>query len=103
MEKDREEWKNKSKKRLKDIALKKIKTTMIGAISAIEEQFGDLWGHGQDNTTKDQEKMRSIWAEVRKKILDIGNNQMANLSSELNQYDVDWQRYQYTILFKDQN
>lgn len=101
MEKDREEWKKKSKERLRKIALKKIQTTMIGAISILEEEFGQLWAHGKNTTNKTEEEMRSIWTEVRKKILDIGNNQMSNLSTELNQYEIDWQRYQYTILFKD--
>ena len=93
-----EKYRLQSKDRLSKIIRKKIETTMIGALSTIEESFGFLWGNGQDEPlTEEQEIMKDLFQDVRSKILDRGNNQARNVDAELSQYDVEWKKYSMTI------
>lgn len=75
-----------SKERLKKIASKKIQTTMIGALDSIEKHLGFLWDD-------DESGLREAYEIVRQEILDRGNDQIRNLSAEIDQYDVEWLRY----------
>lgn len=78
-----------SKERLKKIARKKIQTTMIGALDTIEKHLGFLWG----GDSQDSKQLRDIYEIVRQEILDRGNDQIRNLDTEINQYDIEWLRY----------
>jgi len=90
--------KNKSKDRLSNTMKKKVQTTMIGALSSIEEHIGFLWGHDSDEPlSEDQEKLRQIYEDLRSDVLDKGNAQIRNVDTELSQYDVVWNRYRYQI------
>jgi len=94
-------YKEKSKDRLTKNCKKKIQTTMIGALSSIEDHLGFLWGHKSDEAlSEEQEKMRLIYEELRSDVLDKGNTQMRNIDAELTQYDINWNRYQYQIPIK---
>ena len=94
-------YKEKSKERLNKICKKKLQTTMIGALSSIEEHFGFLWGHESDEPlSEDQEKMRLVYEELRSDVLDKGNTQIRNIDAEFTQYDITWNRYQYQIPVK---
>tara|TARA_E500000075_G_C6692037_1_gene175744 strand:- start:166 stop:495 length:330 start_codon:yes stop_codon:yes gene_type:complete len=85
-----DKYKLDSKDRLSKILKKKIQTTMIGALSSVEEHFGFLWeGEG-----KDKAAMQELYQEIRSEILDKGNNQARNIDAELSQYEVSWLRYQ---------
>lgn len=86
-----------SKERLSKILKKKIQTTMIGALSTLEENFGFLWQTKDGKLTKEQEMMKALYNKVRSEILDKGNNQARNIDAELAQYDVEWLRYSMTI------
>lgn len=87
-----------SKDRLSKILRKKIETTMIGALSTIEDTFGFLWGKGQEEPlTNEQEIMKELYQSVRSEILDRGNNQARNIDAELGQYEVEWKKYSMTI------
>ena len=87
-----------SKDRLSKISKKKIQTTKIGALSSIEAHFGFLWGQDDsEELTPEQEHMKDIYELVRSEILDRGNNQVRNLETELNQYDIKWNRYHLQI------
>lgn len=86
-----------SKERLSKILKKKIQTTMIGALSTLEENFGFLWNTSDGKLTKEQEMMKALYNKVRSEILDKGNNQARNIDAELAQYDVEWLRYSMTI------
>jgi hypothetical protein len=87
-------YKQDSKDRLSKILKKKIQTTMIGALSTIEENFGFLWNN-EENPSSEQEKlMKELYNKVRSEILDRGNNQARNIDAELSQYEVEWTRYQ---------
>lgn len=90
-------YKADSKDRLSKILKKKIQTTMIGALSTIEENFGFLWDTENPNPTKEQKLMRDIYQKVRSEILDKGNNQARNIDAELAQYEVEWLRYTMKI------
>lgn len=91
-------YKAESKDRLSKILKKKIQTTMIGALSTIEENFSFLWTNESGGPlTKDQELMKTLYNKVRSEILDRGNNQARNIDAELAQYDVEWLRYQVKI------
>ena len=59
---------------------KNIKTTMIGALDAIEKGFREeLEGAEAQNK----------YLEVRQKILDVGNRQLRLLSQELDRYKIE--------------
>ena len=88
-------YKAESKERLSKILKKKIQTTMIGALSSLEENLGFLWKNDSGTSlSKDQEVMKEIYNKIRSEILDRGNNQARNIDAELAQYDVEWLRYQ---------
>jgi hypothetical protein len=90
-------YKTDSKERLSKILKKKIQTTMIGALSTIEENFGFLWEQNDGKLSKEQELMKELYKKVRSEILDKGNNQARNIDAELAQYDVEWLRYSMKI------
>lgn len=86
-----------SRDRLSKIIKKKIQTTMIGALSSIEENFGFLWDSKEGDLTKEQKAMKILYDKVRSEILDRGNTQARNVDAELSQYDVEWLRYSVKI------
>lgn len=88
-----------SRERLSKILKKKIQTTMIGSLSAVEEQFSFLWV-SDGEPTKEQKMMYDLYQDLRSKILDIGNLQMRNVDAELAQYSVKWLRYQTVLPVK---
>lgn len=96
-------YKDSSKDRFKKIATTKVKTTMIGALSAIEKKLGFLWGlndEGEDTgktLSPEETHLKEIYDELRSEVLDIGNNQIRNLATELEQYEVSWNRYHMTL------
>ena len=89
-------YKEESKTRLSKILKKKIQTTMIGALSSIEENFGFLWNNSE-TTEKDQKIMKDLYQKIRSEILEKGNNQARYLDAELSQYEVEWLRYSVQI------
>ena len=91
-------YKSDSKDILSKILKKKIQTTMIGALSTLEENFSFLWtNESGEPLSKDQEIMKNLYNKVRSEILDRGNNQARNIDAELAQYEVEWTRYQMKI------
>lgn len=86
-----------SKTRLKKEVKKRIQTTMIGSLSSIEKYFGFLWGEESDDLSKDQEKMRDIFEDMRTEILDKGNAQLRNVDSEIENYDITWNKYHINL------
>jgi hypothetical protein len=74
---------------------------MIGALDTVEKHLGFLWADergGVDDRQSSQ--LREIYNIVRQEILDRGNDQIRNLDNELNQYDVEWLRYNLTLPIK---
>ena len=98
-----EKYKYDSKDRLSKILKKKVQTTMIGALSSIEEHFSFLWSTEGSEMTPEQQIMYDTFQKVRSEILDKGNTQARNVDAELAQYDVKWLRYQTNIPVKNQD
>lgn len=91
-QKDREKRnKELSKERLTKFCESKIKTTMIGAINAIEKELGD---------DLDDPKLKEHFRRIRESILDQGNNQIRSLQGEMGNYEVE---YFYNIPLKVRN
>lgn len=78
------------KQELRKYITTSIRTTMIGSLSAFEEQFGYLWGHGNDpkDRTEEQQYMFILWQEVRSNILDLGNNSIDIANRSTNKYNI---------------
>lgn len=96
-----DKYKQDSKDRLAKIVKKKVETTMIGALSSIEQHFGFLWENKSGQLTKEQQVMLDLYQRVRSEILDKGNSQARNIDAELAQYDVNWLKYSVTIPVKN--
>ena len=88
-----ERYKYDSKDRLSKILRKKVETTMIGAISSLEDHFSFLWAAQDSEMTEEKKFMFDLFQKVRSEILDKGNSQARNVDAELNQYEVKWMRY----------
>jgi len=88
-------YKEVSKDALFKASKKKIQTTMIGALSTIEEHFGFLWGFElpEEQLTPEQKHIKSIFEDVRAKILDRGNTQIRSLESEFVNYEISKKKY----------
>lgn len=76
---------------------KKITTTMIGALDAIEKEFGFLWNQGDIPTNNQQRDLKEKYDLLRKRILDLGNSQIKKVDEDLNNYDIENKRYHYVI------
>jgi hypothetical protein len=78
----------------------KIRTTMIGALSAVEQRLGHLWGLGKprEHLTEAERRMEAVKQDLRTDILNLGNNQLRAAMSEIGQYDVAWRRYEYSLV-----
>jgi hypothetical protein len=77
-------------------AKKKIQTTMIGALSTIEESFGFLWGFSPDDETDltpEQRHIKDIYEDARAKILDRGNTQIRNLEADFANYEINRKKH----------
>lgn len=100
-EKSRERLKSASRERLLRIIETKIRTTMIGALAAVEESIGrELWGHGRPrcDCTPEQLRWRDVWENVvRPAILNNGNNQLRAMQAEVALYEIIWTGYQNVL------
>jgi hypothetical protein len=93
-----DKYKVDSKERLSKIVRKKVETTMIGALSSIEENFGFLWSNEDGSPLTDEQlTMKELYQIVRSEILDRGNNQARNVEVELSQYEIEWLKYSMTM------
>lgn len=71
--------------RLRFYVEKRLQTTMIGAISKFEDNFGYLWGHdieNEEDLTKEQIEFADAWERTRNQILNQGNAQIRNLKED---------------------
>ena len=98
----RQKYLDECRKRLARIAEKKMKTTFIGSLDAIEKTFGDIWGADLDDRdrTNEQRENYELWQDLRTEILNNGNNQCRALLNEISNHIVQWNRYQTTFQVK---
>lgn len=83
---------NSSADHLKQIAEKRIKTTMIGAIAAIEDEMSPLWNNKKipDEMTDAEYAPWEAFQRAREKILDKGNAQIRSICSEIGLFEVNF-------------
>jgi hypothetical protein len=98
----KQKYKDKCRDSLCKAFEKKITTTMIGALSAIEEEFGEMWNHGSTPQTKEQMELRDQYNSLRKRILDLGNSQVKKMKDELFNYDVENRQFHFGLLLEEQ-
>lgn len=70
-----------------------IRTAMVGAIAAFEENFGYLWGHGKEKLTEGELEWLEIWQQTRTQIFDKGNKCLQAANNQLNHFNVQEQRF----------
>jgi len=97
---NRKRYLESSRLRLLKTLERKIRTSFIGALATFETLFGHMWGHGKKDSqcTPQQRAMRETWEQCRTEVLNNGNTQLRAVKSELQQYDVDWQRVQSVLI-----
>lgn len=102
-EKFKKKYESDSKTRLFKITSTKIKTAFIGALSAFEQNFGEIWGHRltDGELTEEQMEWRRIWEECRTAILNNGNHQIRAVENEMSQYSISWNRHQTFLKIKE--
>lgn len=82
-----------------NVLRRKMTTTIIGSISALEEEFGDLWAENADSSNKETQKnLEKRFKRARQKILDNGNNQLRAIENELKQYTIVWNGYELQFI-----
>lgn len=74
---------------LRKVVTTKIQTTMIGALSAIEEILSPIIN--QDGHSK------ALYEKCRQRILDNGNQQKRNVDKELELYNIERIMYTYNM------
>lgn len=91
-----------SKKRLVNTVKKKIQTTMIGAVAACEQYFGELWGHGKSPEELNEGEIfwRDRWEELRNEILNKGNTQLRAALEEISLYTLDFNKYRADFIVR---
>jgi len=99
-QKREDKYRQDSRDRLSKILKKKVETTMIGALSSLEEHFSFLWDAGDGAMSPEQKMMYDAFQKVRSEILDKGNTQSRNVDAELAQYEVKWLRFQTVLPVK---
>ena len=79
---------------LSGLVEKRMTTSIIGSLDAVEKQWGYLWGINKkaNECTSEELAMRDKWAILRKSILDNGNNQKRLVLDEVQQFTVCWNR-----------
>lgn len=80
----------KSREALRKLVHTRCTTIFIGALDSIEQQFGHKWGLDKNlvDLTENEKAWLCLWKEMRKEILDKGNNQKKLLLAELDFFDI---------------
>jgi hypothetical protein len=94
-----------AKRQFSGVLDKKFKTTFIGAISQIQDAFGELWGENkqEEDRTEQEREWYDIWQQVRTNILNNGNNQLRAALNELQQYNIIWEGYKLNLPIMEEN
>lgn len=91
----KENYGRSSRDRLKQSIHKRMQTNMIGGLARFEKKFGYLWGHGQDEDDLSQKErdFRQMWDELRNDYLTFANNNIRECLIDMENYSVEWNRY----------
>lgn len=80
----------------------RFKTIMIGSLARVEQYFGYLWGHGEEELTDKQKEFRELWEELRTEILNHGNFQIRKGLDEVDEImDANDNRYEYKFIMNN--
>jgi len=85
-----------SKDKLKKVSKTKMRTSFIGALSAVEKHFSELWEifpDDEEDLIADKKFWKNVWELCRAEILNNGNNQLRAMEAEIDQYSVSWDGY----------
>lgn len=81
--------------KLKNVVSKKIRTTMVGAVSAIEKELGLNYNKETNDYECDKgtkaigiNELMECVRNIRDDIFDMGNNQIRMVNSEIDEYFV---------------
>ncbi len=85
------------KDKLQQAVIAHMKTIMIGAVAAVEEKFGVLWGNGKSSLTPNEQKLYDMFMDLRKAILDKGNTQIRTFAQTIEPYTVEYTGYTITF------
>jgi hypothetical protein len=91
---NRERYLEESKRRLDKIIEKHMTTTFIAALAEVESTLGFLWNHGNQPRDTQEREFYDLYQKVRNAILNRGNHELRAVKNELEQYTIDWNRYQ---------
>ena len=98
----RESHIKRSRENLRKIVAKRIQTTMIGALAAIEEKFKEFWEPEEgEKMNKEQQNLYNLFQEIRSSILDNGNNQIRLLEKDIENFDVEARQYHIQLKVKE--
>lgn len=80
---------------LAQIIRRRMTTVFIGAIADIQKTFGELWTSKpgeelSDEDKEDMEQWRLVFEEIRKSILDRGNDQGRAMIEDLDKFGIEW-------------
>ena len=96
----KQQYEDESNQRLKTVCLKKIDTTMIGALDVLEKEINEMTSN---NDVVDVITIRDAYSRIRSKILDNGNNQKRGITEEFKHYDISWKQYNIVLPVKQRN
>lgn len=86
---------------LKSAIKTRIKTTMVGAIDSVEKILGFLlYLNEQRELTPEESELKELFFELRKDILDKGNNQIRQIDEDLAKFDITRKIYHITLPVK---
>jgi hypothetical protein len=93
-----------SKRKLREIVEKRIRTTMIGALAEIERsEFGKMFGFGKTKLSDEERRWKMLWDELRTNILNQGNNQLRESMREIENFDARFKPYRTDFIIRREN
>lgn len=100
---EKEEKVKAARLKLRSLVEKRIKTTMIGALAAIEDKLKEFWTPDDNKPLNtEQQKLFNLFQEIRANILDNGNNQIRLLENDIDNFNVEQRTYHLEFRKKGQ-
>lgn len=85
-----------SRERLAVNLEKKLMTATVGALAAMEDEFGYIWGEGvppsnpQEPLSPDEQHFREMYQRVRERVFDNVNALIRGMRAELSLHEVEY-------------
>jgi len=81
-----------SKAKLKAAMRHKIKRTFVGCLDALEQELGVPFSKEELEIPSNKEKLE-LFNSLRSKILSLGNDQIRNMETEMDKYNIEFIPY----------